>query len=224
MILLIGAIPVVILSGLAALYLQIPFYKWYWHRLANRPVPAEAFVYVVLGDSAAQGIGATRPQKSYVGLVAQALVHYTGRPVHVINLSVSGAQLTDCLHQQLPLLKSIKPDLVTIEIGANDMNRWDGAAFSKGMKALLKQVPKCTVISDIPYFGGGRYRRYEQNVQSAGRIIRKWAKQYNVPVAPLYQTTKEHDGLRIMTIDLLHPSNKGHKNWFNAFWQVIKDE
>ena len=48
-------------------------------------------VYVALGDSAAQGIGASTSDNGYVGLVADRLRERTGNPVLGVNLSRSGA-------------------------------------------------------------------------------------------------------------------------------------
>ncbi|MBW3639915.1 MAG: hypothetical protein KY451_08715, partial [Actinobacteria bacterium] len=61
-------------------------------------------VYVALGDSAAQGIGASSLQRGYISLVADRLAGSTGRPVQVINLSSSGARIRDVIEEQLPEL------------------------------------------------------------------------------------------------------------------------
>jgi len=67
-------------------------------------------LYVALGDSSAQGIGASRPERGYVGLVAQHVRESTGQPVLVINLSRSGARIDDVLDRQLPALRGLRPD------------------------------------------------------------------------------------------------------------------
>ena len=206
----------------AGLYSQVPRYKNYWQRRAAKPMPDNALVYVAMGDSTAQGIGASSPDKGYVGLIAKALQEQEGRPVHVINLSKSGARVQDCLREQLPQLQNLHPDVITLEIGANDMSQWDEDSFKKDMNELLSQLPKQTVVSDIPYFGGGRKRRLEPQVLAASRIISELAQEYALRVAPLYQVTKEHDSVRTMTIDFLHPSNKGYQNWYAAFWQPLQ--
>ena len=56
---------------------------------------AGGLLYVALGDSAAQGVGASRPELGYVGLLAQRMREQTGRPVQVVNLSRSAARLAD---------------------------------------------------------------------------------------------------------------------------------
>ncbi|HTE22698.1 MAG TPA: SGNH/GDSL hydrolase family protein, partial [Candidatus Limnocylindria bacterium] len=212
---------VTFLVGLASLYIKVPQYQKYWQKRAAQPKPENALTYVALGDSTAQGIGATSPQKSYVGLIATALEQKQSRPVHAVNLSKSGARLQDCLRDQLPRLKELQADVVTIEIGANDMSAWDEASFRADMDKLMIELPKQAIISDIPYFGGGRYRHLEPNVEAANRIITDLAKRHGLRMAPLHQVTRDRDGVRTMAVDFFHPSDAGYKNWFTAFWRVL---
>lgn len=58
----------------------------YWS--VPRGEPGE-LLYVALGDSAAQGIGASSPETGYVGVLAARLRASTGRSVEVVNLSRS---------------------------------------------------------------------------------------------------------------------------------------
>jgi len=60
----------------------------YWAAPKGEP---GGILYVALGDSVAQGIGASGPERGYVGLLAERLRIATGRPVLVVNLSRSGA-------------------------------------------------------------------------------------------------------------------------------------
>jgi len=143
---ILGIIVVILLVtvgvGLASLYVKIPRYHKYWQKRAAHPVAQDALVYVALGDSTAQGIGATRPEKGYVGLIADALEQKHGRPVHVVNLSKSGAKLSDCLRDQLPKLTDIQADIITVGIGANDMSTWDPESFRTDMDTLMTGLPK----------------------------------------------------------------------------------
>lgn len=99
---------------------------------------AGALLYVARGDSAAQGIGASRPERGYVGLVAQRLRDTTGRPVQVVNLSRSGARIADVLERQLPELAALgrTPDLLTVAIGGNDVRAYDRATFARAADRL----------------------------------------------------------------------------------------
>src|ERR1700736_5683590 len=61
-------------------------------------------LWVVLGDSTAQGLGAPSPEYGYVGQALGALRRRTGLPWQVLNLSASGSLIRDVLHHQLPPL------------------------------------------------------------------------------------------------------------------------
>ena len=54
------------IAGLVQLRANLANYARYWQ---ERPTTGE-FVYVALGDSAAQAIGASRAERGYVGLLA----------------------------------------------------------------------------------------------------------------------------------------------------------
>lgn len=101
-------------------------YRSYWSVPQGQP---GGTLYVALGDSTAQGIGASGPERGYVGLVAQRLAVATGRPVQVLNLSRSGARVHDVVTEQLPRLAGLSPDLVTVAVGANDLKQYDEARF-----------------------------------------------------------------------------------------------
>ena len=70
---------------------------------------AGGLLYAALGDSAAQGIGASDPQHGYVALLAARLRQASGRPVEVVNLSSSGARIGDVLGDQVPARSSSAP-------------------------------------------------------------------------------------------------------------------
>lgn len=89
-----GAVVLVWLVRLWRLRRSVGRYAAFWR---NRQRAQEAdgagdaqggLLYVALGDSAAQGIGASRPDRGYVGLLAAALEQAGGRPVQLVNLSV----------------------------------------------------------------------------------------------------------------------------------------
>jgi len=200
-------------------------YKHYWNEKTAAPMQEGSLLYVALGDSTAQGIGASKPEKGYVGLIAKQLSAQTGRPVHVINLSVSGAGTEQLTNDQLPKLKKINlPDdaIVTLSVGANDLANFNADQFLAQTETLFSQLPLRTLVADIPYFGGGREKGREANVIKASAIIDRVARKYNLRVAPLHQTTKDEDSLLAYGADFFHPSNKGYQNWHKAFESLLK--
>lgn len=200
-------------------------YATYWND-QNQAVlqSTEPLTYVALGDSTAQGVGATRTENGYVSLLRDDLASKTGRPVRLINLSVSGAKLADVAAIQLPRLQQValtSDTLITLAIGANDMRTYDAETFSKQLETIFSRLPPQTIVADIPYFGGGRLRAYEKNAQAANVIIREVAAKYGLKRAPLYEITKRRDSLKAYAIDLFHPSNTGYRNWYDAFKEVL---
>jgi len=93
-------------------------------------------LWVVLGDSTAQGLGAPSPEDGYVGQALDALRRRTGLPWQVLNLSASGSLIRDVLHHQLPRLP-VSADLVTCGIGINDvLYTGPGKLSSPGMSGM----------------------------------------------------------------------------------------
>ena len=98
-----------------------------WHELvAQSLATAEGDhrppLWVVLGDSTAQGIGASSIDHGWVSRLHAAL-HGAGRPHAIVNLSRSGAHSTHVIGEQLPLLDHLPyaASIVTICVGGNDL-------------------------------------------------------------------------------------------------------
>lgn len=178
-------------------------------------------LYVALGDSAAQGIGASRPDRGYVGVLAQWLREATGRPVQVVNLSESRARIDDVLARQVPRLDGLAPDLVTVAVGGNDVHRYDQGTFAEHAAALTAALPEGTVIADVPYFMHGRWQR---DAEAAARTLAGSAREHGLVVAPLHETQRAEGWSAMFTqfaADWFHPNDRGHRVWARAFWQAM---
>ena len=175
-------------------------------------------LYVALGDSAAQGVGASPPERGYVGLLATDLRTRCGCPVQVVNLSVSGARVTDVLHQQVPRLKALRPDIVTVDVGGNDVATYDPVAFSTRIDQLTAALPTGTYIADVPYFMHGRY---ERQAQQAAEILTRSAQARGLVTVPLHAALRARGWSAMVTDfapDFFHPNDRGHRVWARAFW------
>jgi lysophospholipase L1-like esterase len=172
----------------------------------------------------AQGIGASSPQKSYVGRLVKSLERKTGRQVRVTNLSVSGARVEDVLRDQLPKLKRMTLDsdsIVTIDIGANNMGEdFDIQKFETGMREILHALPKQTVVADVPYFGNGFKRKLEPHVTQANEKLVSLLAEVGLRRAKVHEATMV-GGFRSVAGDFFHPSDYGYDQWFSAFWSVL---
>jgi acyl-CoA thioesterase-1 len=174
-------------------------------------------LYVAIGDSAAQGIGASAPNRGYVGILADHIRLATGQTVRVLNLSVSGATVELAVRDQLPRLAKLQPDIVTVAIGANDIAQWDPVRFEAGIRQVCAALPPHALVADLPSF---HLPHNERKVVAANRIVRQVAAEHNLTVVPLYATTKR-EGLRSVLSqvanDMFHPNDRGYRVWADAF-------
>ena len=192
----------------------LPVHSKWWRDHAKE---RGELLYVAIGDSAAQGIGASRPDRSYVGVLADEIRTVTGRTVRVVNLSVSGATVGLAVQDQLPRFVTLKPDVVTVAIGANDIAKWDPAAFERGIRTIFAALPPHALVANLPFF---YFPRNERKVAVANRILRAVAAEHGLTVVPLHTETR-HQGIAGMltqfAIDMFHPNDHGYRVWADAF-------
>ncbi len=217
LVVLIVALVLIELIALLRLKANVSSYAAYWKQVPT----SGTFTYVALGDSAAQGIGASKPQLGYVGLLAARIHQQNGQTVRIVNLSVTGAKIDDVIRKQMPELRHYKPDLVTIDIGGNDVAQaYNHQTFETEYGRLAAALPKGTVVGNMPYFGG----RIRHNAQAldANMIIAINVKKYDLHLVDLQTITRQRDSIRTYAPDYFHPSNRGYSNWAEAYWQIIQ--
>lgn len=187
--------------------------------------PQGVLHYVALGDSAAQGVGASHVGASYVALVAERLAQWTGREVVVTNLSVSGAVSGDVVRHQLPLFKDLPftPDVVTMDIGANDVvfPGNDVESFTHSMRVILDALPAGSFVADVPWFMvpvlDGQSRRM---AASAVELIAEF-QHHPVAIHEASRAVGRLGYFRYTSEDLFHPNDKGYASWADAFWDAM---
>ncbi len=212
----IGILLILEVLGLLLIKFSIGGYANYWHRTANTP---GTFTYVALGDSAAQGIGATRVQDAYVNRIAATVHATTGKTLRIVNLSVSGAKVQDVINKQLPQLQNYHPDMVTLDIGANDIGAFNESRFRSQFNDLAAQLPPGSFVATISYFGG----RIKSPVIAplASRIIAESVSAHGLRLVNLQAETQNRQSALNYSFDYFHPSNKGHQIWSEAFMKAI---
>ena len=224
---IVGGVALVAAVGLWARYLYrrqgvwrgrlaeaIPVHSKFWR---DRKLVAGERLYVAIGDSAAQGIGASRPANSYVGVLARRI----GSGFTVVNLGISGATVRTAIEKQLPAFRKLDPDLVTVSIGANDIASFDAQRFDRDIRQLFDALPPHAIVADVPsfYFLPG-----EKKAVVANRIIRDAAAQRGLVVVPLHARTKRQGLWGVSTQfagDLFHPNDRGYRVWASAFEAAV---
>src|SRR5690606_25347652 len=100
-------------------------------------VPADAPLVVFLGDSLTAGFGLGEEQ-AFPALVGAELAR-RGLPVRVINGGISGDTTTGGL-ERVDWLLAQRPDLVVVELGANDGLRGQPLAVIEGnLRAIVER-------------------------------------------------------------------------------------
>ena len=192
----------------------IPVHSKFWR---ERKLRQGELLYVAIGDSAAQGIGASRPAHGYVGVLAKRL----GSRWRVVNLGISGATVRIAIDSELPALRKLQPDLVTVSIGANDIASFDAQRFERDIRELFDALPPHAIVADLPsfYFLPG-----EKKVAAANRILRDAAAERGLAVVPLHASTKRQGLWGVSTQfagDLFHPNDRGYRVWAAAFEAAV---
>ena len=193
---------------------QIRPYAEAWHRENLAALEHDEPLWLILGDSTAQGIGASSFDRGWVGQLRQ-LMAAGGHEWRVINLSQSGGRVRDVLGDQLPLAErlGLEPTLLTVAVGANDLrpSRRDG--LEPGLERLTAVLPPGTVIGTIP----GRPKM----VAPFNELIRQWAARHDLRVAETGGAITPPWRGKLAT-DWFHPNDVGYSMWARAFGDALE--
>ena len=211
------------LEGRQTINRHVEDYGQHW---GSRPsVRAGSLHYVALGDSAAQGVGATAVSRGYVPRVAEKLQSATGREVLVTNLSVSGATSDDVVRDQLPQLAALEfaPDLVTLDIGGNDViyPGHNAATFERSLEVILAALPEGSFVADVPWFMVPGLGKASQRMSVLASAL---VERHGHHLVPLHRTSRETGVLgyhRHTAGDFFHPNDRGYEGWAETFWAAI---
>ncbi len=200
---------------------RIPAHHVYWReRGAADP---EAVLYVALGDSAALGLGASTPERGYVGIIAAEIARITGRRVRVRNLAIDGATCAVVLADELHRIPKATAVVCTLDVGANDVWSFAGPRFRDEFDRICAALPPGAIVADLPSFSplpiGGR-------VRAANRIVHEVVAAHGLVLAPLNASTRRGGpviAIRNAAGDLFHPNDRGHRVWAEAFLPAVRE-
>ena len=142
------------MAGATARRLQVKAFADEWAAANIVAQHASGPLWVVLGDSTSQGIGATTREAGYVGVVHEVLRRRDAW--RVINLSRAGAGVADVLARQLPELAELTDEepaaLVTCIVGAEDVARRPPGT-DIALRSMCAAMPRGAVIGTVPLAG-----------------------------------------------------------------------
>ncbi|MCW2758933.1 MAG: hydrolase family protein [Nocardioidaceae bacterium] len=151
-----------LLAGVREVQATVVPYAEAWQAHNRAAVAADGPLWVTLGDSMAQGIGASAYDKGWAGQLA-GLIDPSYRHV---NLSVSGGRVEDLFERQVPAMQLLgTPALVTVIIGSNDLvSKRQRQLLPGRLATLVPLLPDGTVMATMP---GGRPGALDFNRQLA---------------------------------------------------------
>jgi lysophospholipase L1-like esterase len=192
-------------------------------------------MYVALGDSTVEGIGASRSELNYVSRL-YARLREVYRNTRVENLGVGGATSVDVLARQLDRAVALAPDLVTLSVGPNDITeRVPLADYTRNIDAIFGRLTSQTravlVVNLLPDLAiTPRFRGHEAEAVVGRRSIEfnaaltRLARRHGVEVVDLYEPSRREVPARpeLMAGDGYHPSDLGYARWAELMWDAVQ--
>lgn len=204
-------------------------------RKKRPPVPsAPRPVYVAMGASDTQSVGASREDRGYVYQILRRLRAETGANWKLENVGKSGALVTDLAERQLPLAVRYKPQVITIWTGGNDVR---GSvtlqAFEQNLERIFQTLTTKTdaviAAANLPrmseqLFAATMSATEKQQMQARADalndITTRLARKYGVHVVDLGAGDLMYNPAN-MAADGLHLNDQGHSGLAERFWAVL---
>jgi len=188
-----------LLPGVRAVQRQVEPYARAWEQHNRAAVASTGPLWVVMGDSMSQGVGASAYDRGWVGQLAETL------PDHrLVNLSVYGGRVADVVERQIPAMRSlgVEPDLVTVVIGSNDLfSRRYRPLLPASLAQMLALLPRGSVVGSQP---GGQPASLEFN-----RQVDEAAAAGHVRVAE-FRDRRMRSWRGRLSADHFHPNDAGY--------------
>ena len=193
-----------------------------------------SLLYVALGDSTVEGVGATTADAAYV-----ARIHRRLRTVYpragVVNLGVGGATSGDVVSDQLERAVLLRPRLVTLSIGPNDITgHVPVTEYERNVDTIFRRLARETsavVVANLlpdlavtPRFRGRDTTRDvgALTVRFNEALLRR-ARASGVEVVDLYRPSQAEipDRPELVAGDGYHPSDAGYERWAELVWAGV---
>ncbi len=200
-----------LLPGVRAVQRQVEPYARAWERHNRAAVASSGPLWVVMGDSMSQGVGASAYDRGWVGQLAETL------PDHrLVNLSVYGGRVSDVVERQIPAMRSLgaEPDLVTVVIGSNDLfSRRLRPLLPDALDEMLRQLPQGSIVGTQP---GGQSASIDFN-----RRVDEAAASGRVRVAE-FRDRRMRSWRGRLSADHFHPNDAGYAGMAEIVGEAIE--
>lgn len=215
------------------------FSFWYLNQRnqkANMQITSTGEIrYVAIGDSYTIGYGVLEVDRWPNVLVNN--LKKEGININLVaNPSVSGFSVRDAIEFELPEVERIKPDFVTILIGANDSFRQEETeTYKKDLLELLDKLekilpnPKNIVLITIPDYSispqafGFPKKELSKLIQDYNEVIKEEGNKRGLKIADIFPVSQTMIETSDYIEDGLHPSAQGYLKWEKVIFPVVFD-
>jgi acyl-CoA thioesterase I len=183
--------------------------------------------FLALGDSFTIGTGTT-PDRSFPAVLVRTWTD-GGRTVVLANPAVNGYTTDDLIHDELPLVASFQPTLVTLLIGANDIVRGSKEdRYRRQLSAIHERIrsdaPGAHVVA-LPQpdwslspagSGFGDLAAIARTIERFNEIAHDEADRAAAHWVDLFPLMREQARKKMVATDRLHPSAEAYAQWAHA--------
>jgi len=195
-------------------------------------------VYLALGDSYTIGTGASHESRNFPSLLAASLQQASRREVEVVNPAVNGFTTIDLLAKELGYITDLKPDLVSVLIGVNDLVQgrsaqqyreslveiYDAIAATKlpaGRVAAIS-IPSWSVAPAARDYGDPA--RLRSLTEKFNAVAQQEAEARRFTWVDLTEVSTRAMGSKgWIAADELHPGDAQYAAWAEEIWSRVGD-
>lgn len=189
--------------------------------------------YLALGDSFTIGTGTT-PDRSFPAVLVNRWWDQ-GLECDLRNPAVNGYTTDDLIREELPLVESYRPDLITLLIGANDIV---AGSREERYRAQLRRIHE-RVVANAP--GARRFAlpqpdwsltpagasfgdtaRIAKTIERFNTIAREEAERAGASYADIFPLMREQMRNGMTAPDGLHPSAEAYAAWADALVETLR--
>ena len=195
-------------------------------------------VYLALGDSYTIGTGASHESRNFPSLLAAHVQEATRREVKVVNPAVNGFTTIDVLARELGYITDLKPDLVSVLIGVNDLvqgrraqqyreslieiyNAIAATQLPAGRVAAIS-IPNWSVVPAARDYGDPA--RVRSLTERFNAVAKQEAEARSFLWVDLTEvSTRATGSTGWIAADDLHPGDAQYAAWAEEIWSHLRD-
>jgi lysophospholipase L1-like esterase len=198
---------------------------------------AGALRYLALGDSYTIGTGASAEAHNYPSILAARLTGTAGSEVEVTNPAVNGFTTRDLIEKELGYVTTVKPDLVSVLIGVNDLVQGrtpeqyrealveiydEVAALALGSgRVIAISIPNWSVTPAAATFGDPDQLR--ALTETFNRIALREAEARGFTWVDITAASIAGSGSPgWISSDQLHPGDAQYAAWAEVIWESVR--